>query len=154
MDITLQIIIKPSTHILTGMKNAYRYRQGDIIDVYRTSKYATLQADGNYLLNSHIGHERFGFVHIKNIPDTLDRARIKRKLLKRIEILDEPVRRCKWHIPPSILPASFKQKLLANKQATVEWTTAKAYIRKKTTPVILDPDQDDITTVLTGGDVE
>lgn len=153
MDITLHIIANPATHELEGMKAAMRYRRGDILDVYRANKYATLQSDGNYKLNKSPGHPRFVFIHIKNIPDTLDKQKIKAKLIATVDLLDDTVRRRKWHIPPSILPSAFKQKLLAEKEITVEFATVKAYIRKKLTPIILDPDSDDITTSLTDEDL-
>lgn len=150
IDITLHIMIKPATHPLPGLKGACRIAKGDIIDVYKATKYATLQEDGNYMLDKPPGHERFGFVHIKNVPNT---PSIRNKLISGIDIAGESVRQCKWHIPPSMLPNVLKQKLLLEKQITVEWEVAKPYIRKKTVPVILDPSQDDISTSLTDGDI-
>jgi len=154
MDITLQIIIRPATHALEGMEAACRYRTGDIIDVYRANRFAELQEDGNYLMQSQMGNDVFCYIHIKDVPDTLNRQRIKAKLLEPVTILDELVRRKMWHIPPSILPVAFRQRLLADREATVTFIQAKNYIRRKTTPVLLDPDQDDITTTLTDGDLE
>lgn len=153
MDITLHNIIKPASHALSGMRAARRLAPGDIIDVYEATEYATLQADGNYLLDSPPLHDRFGFVHVKHVPNSLSKARIKKKLTEAVEILGQDVRRKKWHVPPSILPTVIKQKILADKEITVEWSVAKSYIRKKTTPVILDPNQDDISTSLTDGDI-
>jgi len=153
MDITLHIILKPADHALEGIRAASRLAKCDIIDVYKAEKYATLQDDGNYLLDSPPLHPRFGFVHIKNVPDILKEINIKNKLLEAVEILGQPVRRKKWHIPPSILPDVVKKKILTDKEITVQWAIAKSYIRKKTTPVILNPSQDDISGVLTDGDV-
>lgn len=154
MDITLHIMIKPADHQLDDIRAARRYRSGDILDVYLATKYATLQPDGNYLLDKPPGHPRFGFIHIKGVPDTLDKRRIKEKLLSQVTILNETVRRKEWHIPPEILPQAFKLKLLEDKQVTVNFDTAKAYIRRKTTPVILDPDSDDISTAVTVEDLQ
>jgi len=154
MDITLHIIINPATHNLSGMQAASRYRKGDIIDVYRATKFAELQGDGNYKMQSQMGNPVFCYIHVKNVPDTLDRQKIKQRLLEPVQVLEETIRRKNWHIPPSILPAAFKQKLLDDREATIEFSTAKSYIRKKTTPVILDPDQDDISINLIDGDLE
>lgn len=152
MDITLHIIILPATHPLEGMKAARRYRKGDIIDVYLASRFAELQG-GTYKMQSQMGQPKFAFIHIKNMPDTIDIQKIKAALLEPVSILEDSIRRRKWHIPPNILPVAFKRKILEDREATVEFSIAKAYIRKKTTPVILDPEQDDISTVLLDEDL-
>ena len=154
MDLTLHIIISPATHALEGMKAASRYRKGDIIDVYKATKFAVLQPDGNYQMQSQMGQSKFAFIHVKNIPNSFDKQKIKSALLPTIKILGGLVRRRKWHIPPSVLPGVFKQKILTDREVTIEFSIVKPYIRKKTTPVILDPEQDDISTALINGDLE
>ena len=164
-DITVQIILKPATHAFPAnaqgmMKNACRYWPGDILDVYPAEKYATLGDDGNYLLNSPPGHPRFAFVHVKNVPVKFSVDRIKNKLTATVESEggvennQQLLRRRGWHIPPSITPVVFKQKLLLEKEATVDFNVAKNYIRKKVITDIFDPEVDNIDTVLIDEDLE
>lgn len=153
MNITLQILLKVANNPLTGVESAFRYKIGDIIDGFKTEKYAALQPDGTYAMQSQMGNPVFAYIHVLNVPDTFNLEKIRHAITSSVEITEEPIRRRKWHIPPAILPTAFKQKVLTDREATINFSTAKAYIRKKTTPVVLDASQDDISTSLTDGDL-
>ena len=58
-----------------------------------------------------------------------------------------------YRIPPSILPAAKRNKLLADREITVTWAQAKPFIRKKLVAVDTDASADDETTELTDGDI-
>ncbi len=152
MDITARIIIKPSTNELSGLEAASRHRVGDFIEIFKSTRFAEMDENGNYYMQSQMGSDKFAFIHIKNIPN--DKAKkFERILLRPLLILDSFVRCKEWHLPPSLLPETIRQKLLEDREYTIEFNSAKAHIRKKLTPVHLDPDQDDISTTLTDEDI-
>jgi len=153
MDTTLMCIISPAKHKLEGMKAAARYQAGDIVDTFMSSKYAKLQPDGTYQMQSQMGQPKFAFIHIKNIPDNVNKQKIKTVLTSELTLLGETVRKRRWHIPPSILPTAFKQKLFSTREITVDYVVAKNYIRKKSAPVLLDATKDDISMSLDSKDI-
>ena len=126
-DITVQVIINQSTHELSPEQEIARYLLGDIIDAFLSSKYASF--DGIYWHMPPIGDKRSGFVHITDVPaDVILKARTKLIEMPFSTITKEAIRRRTYHIDVANLPATFKEKILTDKEVTVTWTQAKPYI--------------------------
>ncbi len=149
--ITLQIMINAPTHALaTPEKTAMRHRNGDVLGVHKTSDFATL-ADGEWKWNDVISSPRSVFVHVTDVPTNL--AKKIWRLARGIKVASESLRVRRYRIPPSVVPTAFRDKLLADKEATITFTQAKTFIRKKVISNALDPSLDNEDTQLVDGDL-
>lgn len=151
MDITLQVMVNVPTHGLNPMKAAMRYRNGDILAVYRTNTIADM-VDGKWKMRRVITAPRSVFVHITNVPQILAQKAVRR-LIERHQPAGETFRRRHYRIPPSVVPQAIKDTLQADKEVTVSWTQAKQVIRRKSVTTLLDPSMDDESVELQDADL-
>ena len=151
--ITLQIMVNAPTHDLSHdpPMASMRYRNGDILTVYRTKDFATLTGE-TWNWNDVISSPRSVFVHITGVPLNLA-IKAGTRLTDSIAAAGDTFRRRKFRIPPSVVPIAFRNKLLADKEATITYTQVKAHIRKKSIVDVLDASQDNEDTALVDGDL-
>jgi len=151
-SLTLQIIVNAPTHAVNDSKGAaYRYRNGDIIAGHRTADNATF--DGTkWFWNWPITSPRTVFVHITGVPDALiDNALLR--LSEQHKTANIKLRKRRFRIPPSVVPNTWLQQLLIDRETTVSWTVAKQRVRKKLVTNADDASTDNETTQLTDGDL-
>jgi len=116
LDITLQIMAFPSTHTLPLEEEAVRYKRGDIVGVYLSSKVPEPPS-----LTS-----RSVFIRITDVPSTaIEKAK---KLIREDIDANVLIRRRQYNIDPQSLPSGIKQKLLTDREVTVTWIQAKPYL--------------------------
>ncbi len=125
-DLSLIVIGKSAKFNM--LKVHAQWQRGDIFDVVRTSKL--------------VGHtpapnRNMVWIHIIDVPaGPIGGARRKARFLAKhhwnpaLNEWDAPMlSRRRWRIPLVDLPAGIKQKLRDDRQVTVTWAQAKAFIR-------------------------
>lgn len=133
MDITLQL--------KKGSPGSFEER-GDIRDVWIT--------DGRRL-NPGV---KYYYIHITGFPN-VSRAKARRirdmltaPELEPTEIGPDGVQqyrlfnRRRWHIPRGLLPQQARRKLARDGELTVQWTTARNYLRRKLQKILRDDSED------------
>ena len=134
MDITLQILAVSKTHNTDNPDNLWK--RGQIANVHVSSDLATLVGN-DYNFNDVISG-KFVFVHVKNVPVT-DFAKFKERLNT-----ENPLGgRRRYRVRVGIIPTTARDKLVADREITITWATAKNYIQN-----------DEITTLITDGEVD
>lgn len=140
MNLTLQILIAPATHVIADpAKNARRYTQGDLVCVWDADVVAPYNGTA-HLMREPISNPKFVFVHVRDVPAqvTLDRARDR--LLGSDEefgFFDGELtvlayhRRKKFGAVLADIPANVRNRLQADRQITVTWTQVKNYIKHR-----------------------
>jgi len=172
VDVTLEIMLDLPTHDLSynPEKAAARYRHGDILDIIRSIDFAAKDVNGDYRITEGIGHPRFGYIHVTDVP--ADRARKMREVLtahtpetKQVadsdpetglpttKVVSDTYRQRRWRIPRSVIPAAAKTKLLSEREITVDWTTFRDKIRRKAVTNRLDPLLDNESNAVTDADL-
>lgn len=172
VDVTLEIMLEPPTHDLSYApeKEAARLRRGDILEIIRSTDFATKDGDGDYRVTEGIGNPRFGYIHITDVPNA--RARKMRDLLTQptpetrerelpdpetglpvVHIISDSYRMKRWRIPRSVIPAALKATLLAEREITVSWNAFRDRIRRKIVTSRLDPALDDESNAVTNADL-
>lgn len=150
--ITLQIMVNAPTHPLdTPEKEAYRYRNGDPIQLYMSDDIATWSGT-EYLMSPAPTHPRFLYFHITEVPDRL--IPNVRRLCERHSVANEKYRKRRFRIPPAVMAPVALSRILSDRQMTFNWQAAKQLIRKKLVTNIADSSTDDETTRLQDGDLE
>lgn len=150
-DITLMIMATVANHPLATAKDeAFRYKPGDIVQLYVTEDIADW--DGSkYLMHNTPTHPRFAYIHVTGIPDNISRN--VNRLMENFQVIAQKYRRRRFRVLPSALPVVVRNRLRNEKQLTVDWSTAKSYIRKKLVINVNDSSTDDETTQLQDGDL-
>ena len=128
MDITLAVVINPPAHTLDSKKEGARWKRGTIANIYKSSDIAQL-VDGKYVMDE-IGSKRMGFIHVRNVPGQTLR-RIQDVMTETQEDGDgKMLRRTRFRLEAANIPAGARSRFLTDKQITVDWSVAKAYIVK------------------------
>ena len=146
--VTVMIILDVPGHNLSPGKNAVRSKPGDPVTVFRSNAYngageaqTTYNNEtGSYhMVDSPVGG-KWGFVHIKDVPDNLTIESLRDKLLSPAEetlfTFDPPkenlLRKKACRIPLDKLPDSANKETLLNaRELTLDWNMFKQIIRKK-----------------------
>lgn len=119
MDITLQIMAYPPTHILPPEKEARRYKRGDIVAVYLRSECPEPPALGG----------RMVFIHILDVPITaIQKAKRLMIAIYSNDTIPVLLNRRRFNIDPQSIPIAMRNALVANREITVTWTQAKPYL--------------------------
>ena len=132
MDITLTIADSPRPETAEH-PNSYKWpKRGDIVFVEPMTG-----------LDCH--NPAFVLIHVTAVPDR-PIEQIKRRLLQSVKASVDgdlkKVRYRKWRIMWGLLPQGARQKLLADRIATVSWNKLKKYVRSRMVLVITDGSQD------------
>ena len=133
MDITLHILAENKTHAATN--ESAKWQRGQIVDCSQSADLATLSGN-DYLFNDVISGA-FVFVHVKDVP-VVDFDKFRARLQT-----ENPLGgRRRYRVDVASIPVSARNKLLADKEITITWATAKNYIQN-----------DEIVTTITDGEV-
>ncbi len=173
-DITLEIILDPSTHDLSYdlNKEAGRYRRGDIVHFWLAEEHATLDANGDYrLIAGAAGVKVFGYIHIRNVPNPRA-ARMRDVLMSSTgetkevvkthpllpgeaptETVPDMFRKRKWRIRRGVMTPTIRDRLLAEREITGTWQQMKPLIRRKIIIIRNDASQDDESNSLQDSDL-
>lgn len=111
----------PPTHDLSYnlVKEAKRYKRGDIVAVYLRSKIVE---------PPHIG-SRMVFIHITNVPVIAIQKAEKLMMSYNDSVNTETIlKRRRFNINPQSLPLAVRNALITNREITVTWTQAKPYL--------------------------
>ena len=141
-DITIEIIHSPATYALPAEKDARRYRQFDIVEVWPRARVTEPPSPNS----------KFWFIHVTGIPDTIPFEKVKAKLTEPVFnplVAGDFIRRRRWRAD---IPAAVLSTLQANREITVPYLTAKDYIKRKVANNASDPTQDTLE-VLTDQDL-
>lgn len=134
MDITLQIIATSKTHSTNDVNNLWQ--RGQILDAYQSADLATL-TNGDYLFNDVISGS-FVYVHVTDAP-VVDFNKFKRRLHT-----ENPLGgRRRYRVDVPSVPQAAKDKLIADREITIPFTTAKNYIMN-----------DELSSVITNGEID
>jgi len=150
MDITVELLAVPKTHILNdAAKEARRYRRGDVVEVFRRSEVTEPPSPNS----------PFVFLHVTGIPDTRTFEQVRNKIMQPVlqpaVIVDPEIyRRRKFRVRVSTLPQVVKDAFISNKEFTATWTQVKNYIRRKNVTVFLDQSTDDESTFINDTDLD
>lgn len=131
IDITLAVIGKLSTHSLPTEKEGGRWKPGQIQSVHRSEDVADL-ADGDYHMRGGIGSDVLVFIHIRQVPGTAAK-KMRDLVLGVIEEGGATKHRSQFRLKPADMPPAFKAKLLAEKEATANWSGAKIHLKHAVT---------------------
>lgn len=136
MNLTFQILVAPATHNLADpAKAARRYAVGDVVCVWDADAVAPYNGT-NHLMRDVISSTKYVFVHVRNVPVTLERAR-ERLLADDVTVgtfegevaIIGYFRRKKFGAELASIPANIRNRLQADRQITVTWTQVKNYIK-------------------------
>jgi len=136
MNYTLQIIINPGKHILSGTKkNNRRVAVGDLIGVNITSDVA-VNVGSKYILNDIIGSKRSAFIHVVGVPNIILLETIKKLIGPETSGSINPNRptmaaKYKTQIKISSLPRLKRDELIKDKQITVNFSQIKNMLLNK-----------------------
>ena len=146
MDITFLIMCNA---ILFSSKKAYQYIDGDIIDLWESSKYSSFDEAG-YNHPGSLKHPHFRYIHVTGFPIILTLQTIKETLLSQSVNGVTPIRKRSWKIID--LPASYNSTLITSGQVTIPYSDAKILFRRKLIINKLDSSLDDISHSLLDSD--
>lgn len=138
MDICLQVIIDAPAHVIADpVKDARRYSQGDIVEVYDAAILGTYDAvAGVYIPKEPIGSARLGFVFITGVPDApLEKVRgdMIRPELSAVTTGPDVLKRRIMAGNVAAMTAATISQLQADRHMTFPWTLARDYLINKTT---------------------
>ena len=125
MDFTLILLGKTSTHILSPERERERWKRGDVVDVWLTSK----------LTGPPSPDQPFIFVHVTSAPNR-DFARIRTKLAiaNYSEMTGEIFNgRRRWRVRLDDIPVNKEKQLRNTRETTVSWDTFKTFIQNHRT---------------------
>ncbi len=137
MNLTLQILVAPSQHVISDpAKNARRYAVGDIVCVWDADVVAPYNGTA-HILRDVISNLKFVFVHVRGVPDRpLDL--IRDRLCAddsdfgyfdgQLTVLAY-YRRRKFAAVLADIPTNIRNRLNADRQITVTWTQVKNYVK-------------------------
>jgi len=168
-DITLQILLNKSLAITKDARTeATRAEDGMIVAVFPALKYANPASGNRYAMWCQMGNPKFGYIHIKDVPDIFPEAMLIEKvnalLTKSMyveqDVQDDPtmvmldmVRKREFRILIPELPNNVRNTLLSDREVTVNWGQAKTYLRKKIITSKWDAALDDELTELLDEDL-
>ena len=157
-DITIQFILAPSTHPLTGIADASRYQEGDVIDVVPATRWAVKQG-ADYIAFANKGCPTFGLLHITGVPDLISIERIKSVLTSSIigyeHVLateQTMLRRRQVSLIRALAMPDTVATLLADREVTRSWLSVVGVLRKRVVADVYNRDADDITITLSDVD--
>ena len=137
MNLTLQILVEPATHPLGNpTKAARRYTVGDVVCVWDADVVAPYNGV-EHLMRDVISTTKFVFVHVRDVPITLERARDRLCADDSVfGTFDGSVtmlnyyRRKKFSLDASLVPVPIRNRLQSERQITVNFTQIKSYIKQ------------------------
>ncbi len=139
MNITLQILVAPSQHVIADPdKNARRYAVGDIVCVWDADVVAPYNGT-DHILRDEISTTKFVFVHVRSVPAQVTLERARDRLLGSDETFgyfdgDQTVlayyRRKKFGAVLESIPTAVRNRLQTDRQITVTWTQVKNYVKQ------------------------
>lgn len=147
--ITVQIMANVSNHVIVNqLKNARRYRNGDITNV-RLSAGITHIENSVRVLNSPVGNSKALIFHIDDAPSNAKRLIHPGFKLSVIDINERiDLRRRKFNVNIGLLPVAQRTQLLADKQLMLTWAQFKSICRRKSVIVETNPDQDNFINLI------
>ncbi len=149
--LTCQIVFNRHRFAMSDVrKDASRKRNGDISDVYDTTRWATLDGT-NWKWNRTIMSQHSAFIHIIGIPGNLMRS-VAERLREPHQLVDEIFRARRFRFLPSAMPIAMRDALTADKEFTIDWTQALDLVRKKLVTDPLDQSTDDESTKIRRSD--
>lgn len=137
MDVSLQVMLSAPTHDTGDAgKNARRYVDGDIINLYDATVFAT-KTGQDWIWNEPVSSPRTGFVHIDGAPDgfiTIDELRelLQQSIDASVDPDNPDITNVRdWNLDLLGLTPSQRSELLSNKQVTVKWNAIKNKVLRK-----------------------
>lgn len=138
MDITLQIITIPPSHVLPTGEDSRRYRQGDVVCVWDSTRVA-LYDDAEYRLRDLIATPRFVFIHVLGAPfatvgaaqELFTRAYTDADIAVVVDKRGEILRRRLWHLDVALMPAPILARLIKDREMTTRWSDISSVIRRR-----------------------
>ncbi len=132
MDITIEVISRETKHTLTAEKEAARYKVGEILDIHMSDGLVP-KVKGEYVVTGIPEKFKTMFIHITGVPVSREGFEVLRDKLTRVQmipVVESMHSRRAWRVDIDAIPATAKDKLLAEKQINVTWTAAKPFIKK------------------------
>ncbi len=156
--VCFEVLEQAPTHDLSSNpeKEARQYRRGDVISVFLTPPVSTWRpGQGDWQLNSAIGTPRLVYIHVMEVPSDRWhslRNQMQEKLYANQEQQEDKLRNAKWRVQIWRLPVNPREKLLEDRQVTMQWNVFRSRLCKKNVHDRYKP-EDDTDTAIEDADI-